>query len=140
MPVSATQIGAIGENLIANWLMSGSSGRLSPYQPVADDGGVDLLVYDRQEQRTMLLQVKTRTQTEAMTEADRKTIRFNLRTATFQVRSDFYITGLLLASDLHTPQAFWLIPSSAIAEKALRAKKDDEGNPDRLVGGLQRLP
>jgi Holliday junction resolvase-like predicted endonuclease len=61
MKISETQKGAIAENLICNWLMSESDGRLSPYRPVADDGGIDLLVFDRKTRHTLLFQVKSRT-------------------------------------------------------------------------------
>lgn len=140
MPLSETQKGAIAENLIANWLMAASNGRLSPYKPVADDSGVDLLVYDRETKRTILFQVKARTHTEAMVERGRKTIRLNIRLATFEVRDDFYIVGVLLSQDLHTPEALWLIPSSVVEQKALRAAKDEEGNPQRLVVACSSSP
>ena len=37
MSLTSTQIGTLAENLIANELMIESSGRLSPFQPIADD-------------------------------------------------------------------------------------------------------
>jgi len=132
LSVSDTQKGAIAENLIANWLMIGSSGRLSPYKPLADDGGIDLLVYDRQTKRTLLLQVKCRTRTNSMTNADRKTVRLNLRTATFQDQDNFYVAGVLLSSDLHSPEALWLIPSSYVQKHAL-TRNDKNGQPMLLV-------
>lgn len=45
---TSTQLGAIAEILIANALMVHSGGRLSPFTAMADDDGIDLLVYDKQ--------------------------------------------------------------------------------------------
>ena len=36
--LTTTQIGAIGEDIVASGLMIASHGRLSPFQPVADSG------------------------------------------------------------------------------------------------------
>lgn len=133
MPISETQKGAIIENIVANLLMSNSDGRLSPFRPVADDGGIDLLVFDRQSRKTLLIQVRGRTHSDTMIEKGRKVARFSVRTATFEVRDDFYVLGVLMSSDLRTPEAFWLIPSADFEREALRAKKDEDGNPGRLV-------
>lgn len=130
--ISETQKGSIAENLICNWLIIGSGGRLSPYQPVADDAGVDLLVYDRDTQRTLLLQIKGRTRTEATT-AKKRGVRFNLRTATFEERPNFYIAGVLLDATLQMPEALWLIPSAVVERNAIHSRKDEDGNSTRLA-------
>ena len=46
--VTATQKGAIGESIVAIQLIVESGGRLSPFEPLADDDGIDLLIYDKQ--------------------------------------------------------------------------------------------
>lgn len=130
MHVSETQKGAIAENLIANWLMTKSGGRLSPYKPVADDGGIDLLAYDRQTRRTLLLQVKCRTRTDAMTSGKNRAI-FRVRMATFETHGDFHIVGVLLSPDLHSPEAFWLVPSAYVQTNSGTGKKG--GIPRELV-------
>lgn len=58
---TSTQIGSIAENLVANALMVASHGRLSPFWPVADDDGIDLLIYDKESGRALPAQVKSRT-------------------------------------------------------------------------------
>lgn len=58
---SSTQIGAVAENPVANALMVESAGRLSPFSPVADDDGIDLLIYDKESGRALPAQVKSRT-------------------------------------------------------------------------------
>ena len=120
--LSDTQKGAIIENLVANWVMIGSGGQLSPYQPVADDRGVDLLVYDRDTSRVLLVQVKGRTRTQKMT-AGRRTVQFSVRTQTFEARPDFYVLGVLVDESLHEPEAFWLVPSEVVRTEAGRASR-----------------
>ena len=61
--LSSTQIGTIAENHVANMLMITSGGRLSAFQPVADDDGIDLLIYDKKSGRALPAQVKSRTVT-----------------------------------------------------------------------------
>ena len=46
--VTATQKGAIGESIVAIQLILESGGRLSPFEPLADDDGIDLLIYDKE--------------------------------------------------------------------------------------------
>ncbi|MCH8158120.1 MAG: hypothetical protein IID18_10300 [Nitrospinae bacterium] len=43
--ITTTQIGAIGEHIAASQLMLASQGRLSPFLPMADDDGIDLLIF-----------------------------------------------------------------------------------------------
>ena len=61
--LTSTQIGAIAESLVANAIMVHSKGRLSPFVPLADDDGIDLLVYDKRTGRAVSLQIKARTVT-----------------------------------------------------------------------------
>ncbi len=107
--VSSTQKGAVGEQLIAAWLIIASEGRLSPFQPIADDGGIDLLVYDKKTGAAIPLQIKTRT----------KTLRKNPLAAHFELRKATFNAGLdgcLLAVSLSPSpmgaefRCGWLIP------------------------------
>lgn len=63
MPLSSTQIGAIGENLLANAVMKASDDRLSPFQPLADDDGLDVLFFDKLTGNSVAIQLKCRTVT-----------------------------------------------------------------------------
>ena len=38
---------SIGENLLINAVMKASEGRLTPFQPLADDDGLDVLFFDK---------------------------------------------------------------------------------------------
>lgn len=46
--LTSTQIGAIGESVVAVGLTLTSQGRLAPFKPFADDDGIDLLIYDKE--------------------------------------------------------------------------------------------
>lgn len=63
MPLTSTQIGAIGENLLINAVTKASDGRLSAFQPVADDDGIDVLFFDKQTGNAVAIQLKCRTAT-----------------------------------------------------------------------------
>jgi hypothetical protein len=57
--LSSTQIGVLAENLVANE----PEGRLSPFQPIADDDGIDVLIYDKITGNALPVQIKARTNT-----------------------------------------------------------------------------
>ena len=59
--ITTTQIGAIGEHIAASQLMLASQGRLSPFLPMADDDGIDLLIFDKVTRSTLPIQIKSRT-------------------------------------------------------------------------------
>ena len=63
MPLTSTQIGAIGENLLVNAVMKASDGRLTPFQPLADDDGLDVLFFDKLTGGSVAVQLKCRTVT-----------------------------------------------------------------------------
>lgn len=100
--ITETQVGAIGENLVATQLMIESSGRLAPFKPVADDAGIDLLVYDKKTGRAVPVQVKCRTKT---LNRHPKNVHFQVRDATFKAEQD----GYLLAAYLNTKGSTWYI-------------------------------
>lgn len=131
--LSSTQIGAIAELLVANTLMVHSRGRLSPFRPVADDDGIDLLIYDKLTGRALPAQVKSRTVAlkRPGTDVRGNTVHFELRKATF--RSDRYACCLLLllANDISCIERSWVIPmrelpacaSDRTAKYVIRANK-----------------
>ena len=51
--LTSTQIGAIGEAIVAAELTLASGGRLAPFKPFADDDGIDLLIYDKVTKRAL---------------------------------------------------------------------------------------
>ena len=85
--LSSTQIGAIAENHVTNMLIITSGGRLSAFQPVADDDGIDLLIYDKKSGRALPAQVKSRTVTINRSGSQERSdiVHFEIREATYRV-------------------------------------------------------
>lgn len=103
--VTATQLGAIGENLAANGLIVASDGRLAPFSPVADDGGIDLLVYDKVTGRAVPLQVKTRTGT---LRGHPQITHFEVRKATFTEHPEGFLLAVLFELESLEVRRAWL--------------------------------
>ena len=59
--ITSTQKGVIAEHIVANELMIETDGRFSPFSPLADDEGIDLLIYDKKTGNALPIQIKSRT-------------------------------------------------------------------------------
>lgn len=103
--MTPTQIGAVSEHMVAAQLMLASGGRLSPYLPISDDNGVDLMIHDKQTKRTMPIQVKSRTGVDSST---RGTVQFDVRRSTFS--DDGYLLAVLFGEGGAEIERAWLIP------------------------------
>lgn len=103
--ITTTQIGAIGEHIAASQIMLASSGRLSPFLPMADDGGIDLLIRDKITQATLPIQIKSRT---ALDRTTRGTVKFDIRRKT--LISDGYLLALLFDWRAASVERAWLVP------------------------------
>ena len=108
--LSSTQIGAIGEAVVASGLMIASEGRLSPFAPAADDDGIDLLVYDKRTGRALPLQVKSRTVTIQRRGRRTNVMHFEVRSGKLKADSYAWFLGVLLTQDLTGVAAAWAIP------------------------------
>lgn len=107
--VTAIQLGAIAENLVASSLIIESAGRLSIFRPFADDRGIDLLVYDKVTGRAIPIQVKSRTKTLSKYP---KRARFNVQRATSNEEQDAYLLGVLIdpGEVAWSVKRAWLMP------------------------------
>lgn len=125
MKPTSTQIGAIAENLIANALMLESRGRLSPFSPVADDDGIDLLAYDKESGAAAPIQIKSRTLAlKKRGSQDRgNVVHFEVRAATFRVDRFAYLIAVLLSGDASGIERAWLVPMRELPEIAARRAK-----------------
>ncbi|MCF4164587.1 hypothetical protein L2U69_02875 [Zavarzinia compransoris] len=113
MALTSTQIGAIGENLLASTVMIASGGRLSPFRSVADDDGIDLLFFDKETGGAVAIQLKCRSGA-----AQGNTVYFEVRKATFQAVRPAYLVAGLLKADLTGFEATWLLPMARLPELA----------------------
>lgn len=116
MPLSSTQIGAIGENLLVNAVMKASDGRLSPFQPLADDDGIDVLFFDKETGNAVAIQLKCRTVTlyKPGTKERGNLAHFELRQTTFKEARRAYLVAALCDEALLGFEVTWFIPMSQI--------------------------
>lgn len=112
--MTTTQIGAIGETMVASGLVLASSGRLAPFTPFADDDGIDQLIYDKRTRASLPLQIKSRTGTEKA-----GTVQFDVRLSTFQCENGGLILYVLL--DGCAVRMAWLIPVAELENVARHA-------------------
>lgn len=120
MPLSSTQIGAIGENLLVNAVMKGSGGRLSPFQPFADDDGIDCLFWDKTTGQSVAIQLKCRTVTlyKPGTKERGNQTHFEVRKTTFNEARRAYLVAGLCNEELTGFTVTWFIPMSTLPELA----------------------
>jgi len=118
MPLSSTQIGAIGENLLINAVMKASDGRLSPFQPLADDDGLDVLFFDKVTGNSVAIQLKCRTVSIRKKNSDERgnTVHFQVRQATFNEARRAYLVAALFNDDLTQFICTWFIPMALLPE------------------------
>jgi len=125
MKLSSTQIGALAENLIANELMIESGGRLSPFQPVADDDGIDILIYDKITGNALPIQIKARTTTinKRGKQERGNTVHFEIRKATLRKERKALLLCILIDYTLRATERAWLLPLTDVPTIAT-----DKGN------------
>ncbi|MGL1103433.1 hypothetical protein ACSTLM_04490 [Vibrio parahaemolyticus] len=125
MNLTSTQIGALAENLIANELMIESGGRLSPFQPIADDDGIDLLIYDKVTGNSIPIQIKARTNTINKPGKQERSniVHFEVRKATFKDTRSAILLCVLLSKDLLSSERAWLLPLEQLALLTAEKKK-----------------
>ena len=105
--LTQTQIGAIGESLVASELVFASNGRLAPFTPFADDGGIDLLIFDKLTKGALPIQVKSRLKVD---DEKAQTVQFDVRKATFSDGGNSHLIAVLV--DRTNLRCAWLIPMS----------------------------
>ena len=138
MKLTSTQIGSIAENLVANEVMIDSGGRLSPFQPIADDDGIDVLFYDKVTGGSIPIQIKARTKTvnKPGSKIPGNTVHFEVRKATLDTDRNAYLLCVLLDSALRKTERAWLVPlkflpkvaSNRDSKYVIRANRDTKSN------------
>lgn len=105
--LTSSQRGTISEYFVATALMSASDGRLSPFVPLSDDYGIDLVVLDKETGRTLAVQVKSWI---GGAGSARRTVQFDVRKATYRSDGGVVLLALVLRSAPISMEASWLIP------------------------------
>ncbi len=132
---TSTQVGAIGECLVAAGILEASGGRLSPFKPIADDDGMDLLLFDKISRKAIPLQVKSR---RGYDDLKGQTVQFDVRLKTFAREGEGYLLCIKLEGS--TIDTLWLIPASALpsiarttSEKLVLVPSAKETSQDRYT-------
>jgi len=110
--LTSTQKGTIGENLLVNAVMKASDGRLSPFRPLADDDGLDVLFFDKETGKSVAIQLKCRTKTDG----GGNTAQFDVRKATFKEARRAYLVAALFNEDMTVFICTWFIPMEELPE------------------------
>ena len=107
--LTSTQKGKVTEQLVASALLIASNGRLSPFVPLADDHGFDLIVLDKATRRSIAIQVKS-----AIANASRGTVEFNVRKQTFSQSKGEYLLMVVFEPVRIALAASWLVPMAVV--------------------------
>lgn len=92
---------------MAAGILEASGGRLSPFKPIADDDGMDLLLFDKVTRRAIPLQVKAR---RSFDDPKAQTVQFDVRLKTFTRQGEGYLLCIKLeGASIGT---LWLIPAA----------------------------
>ena len=130
---SAVQKGKVTESLVASTLILASDGRLSPFAPLSDDCGVDLIILDKVTRRTLCLQVKSR-----IVNPSRQTVQFGLRKSTLSNGAKHYLLGVLFDPRNIALTASWLIPMARIPDLSVDKPDRYSLSPSTDLGSRDR--
>lgn len=116
--------------------MASSGGRLSPFTPVSDDHGVDLVVVDKETGQSVQVQVKAWLATESDA---RRTVQFDLRKATYRAdeTASVLIAVVLDARRMNLDVA-WLIPMKVVPKIATEQTTKYALTPSRSPSSRDR--
>ena len=114
MGLTSTQKGTVTEHMVASLLMLASGGRLSPFMPMSDDHGIDLIVLDKITNISLAIQIKS-----AIANPNRSTVQFDVRKATHAAFANRYLLAVLFEPDKFAIAKFWLIPMADVPTIAI---------------------
>lgn len=110
--LTSTQKGSITEYAVATALMLASEGRLSVFTPLADDHGIDLIIYDKRSEAMLPVQVKSWTKSPSA----RGTIQFDVQKTTFEGGSASVLIAVLFEPARAAIKLSWLMSMDEVAE------------------------
>ena len=138
---SSTQIGAVAENIVANALIVESQGRLSPFAPIADDYGIDMLIYDKRTGKAMPVQVKSRTVSLKKPGSGERgnVVHFEIRRSTFQAEKYGCVIFVLLSANSREIDRAWVIPMKQLVDCAATRPSKYVVRANKIVGCSDRF-
>lgn len=115
---SSSQLGTVAEQLAAMQLMMASDGRLSPYRPMVDGDGYDILFLDRETGKSLPVQIKS--WSKPASDGRRPTIQFDLRRSAY--REEGHVLAVHFDPVTTAVLSAWLIPMKALPQVATLTK------------------
>jgi hypothetical protein len=109
MPLSAIQKGKVAEMVVGAAIMHASSGRLTPFVPLADDNGLDLILFDKVSGMTTPVQVKAR-----FAVAPWNVCEFNIRATACKAHYNGYLLAVHIDPKSMALEVAWLVPINAL--------------------------
>ena len=133
--LTSTQRGKIAEVHVATALMACSGGRLSPFEPMSDDHGIDLIVLDKETGRALPIQVKS-----WLLDSSRelRTVQFDVQKSTFGEGKPGALICVVMDPDTLGILIAWLIPSAEIPSIATDRPTKYVLAPSRLEGSRDK--
>lgn len=140
MGLTTTQIGVMGENILINAVMKASDGRLSPFQPLADDDGLDVLFFDKMTGSAVAIQIKCRTVTIRKRNSEERgnSVHFHVRQATFKEARRAYLVAALFDEELTNFVATWFIPMEKLPSIAIDSGEKWAIRPSKSTTSVDR--
>lgn len=120
MALSSMQKGNIVESQIANLLMLASNGNLSPFLPLVDDAGIDLILTAKGTYNTLFLQIKSRFKT---TQHYKNRLDFTIQKSSIINSPKLYVLCVYFNQELGEIETMWLIPSHDFFKGAIELAK-----------------
>jgi hypothetical protein len=141
MSLTSTQVGVLAENLVINGILIASAGRLVPFRPVADDYGVDLLLYDKISGRALPVQVKARTKTLKKKGGMERgnVVHFGVRKVALREKGRTRLLAALLDEEMTTIRALWFMPLTDVTRLGNERKNAFVIRPSRSESSQDRF-
>lgn len=111
------QKGNIVESQIANLLMLASNGNLSPFLPLVDDAGIDLIITAKGTYNTLFLQIKSRFKT---TQNYKNRLDFTVQKSSIIKSPKLFVLCVYFNQELGEIEEMWLLPSHDLLEDAIK--------------------
>lgn len=119
--LTSTRRGTIAELHVATAIMGASGGRISPFVPLCDDHGVDLVVLDKNSGATATIQIKSWTPPRTDT---RKNAQFDVQRTTYKPAANGAVVCVLMDQETLAIRMSWLFPLETVPEVgSTRAEK-----------------
>lgn len=122
--ISSKQKGNITENRVVELITLGSKGRLTCYTPNSDDDGIDIIVNQKGQFKSLYIQVKSRY---TLNKANQ--FIQNVGLSTFNIDVNFYIIFVYFNPNTLEIESLWFVPSVEFKDNSYLKKAGDTYKP-----------